>query len=185
MIHRTYIVKLSSEDIRGFLGLDIVVAVPGTRLLPVADPGSYGAGNVTAPPAGWVAANGPDAAYYEIRGRALRLEQVAGQAGFTPRLNLGFHLSVTALNDAAGNAGQFGGVNQVPYVTLSESLAPPPGANAAIWGAYVNPLPDPAYGPVIRLWNAISLHSEASPIYLVDFRIAENKDEDFNTLGHA
>lgn len=185
MIHRTYVVRLppANRDM-AYLPCDIVLAVPGSYAAPVADAATYVGATVTAPPAGWVAACGA-AAYYELRGRALRLEQVVGQAGFTPRTRLGFHLSILTLQEPAGGARQFTNYDQVPFASLSASLSLPPGSSAAIWGSYANVFTDPSYGPVIRIWNQAELHSEADPIYLVNFQIAENKDEDFETLGHA
>lgn len=184
MIHRTYIVGLNPM-LQGLLPLDIVVAVPGSRSAPVLDGVTIWAGQpYTPPPAGWIAACGASW-YYEMRGRALRLEALAGAANFVPRFNLGVHISVCALQAADGSASAN---NLLPEITPSASLAPAPlaAANAALGAAYVNALADPSYGPVIRVWNDSGLHTEAqSMIFMVNLQIAENKDEDFNTLGHA
>lgn len=185
MIRRTYIVGLNPL-LQGFPNLDIVVAVPGARTAPVLDPVTWAGQPFTPPPANWAAACGANW-YYEQRGRALRLEAVAGAAGFVPRFNLGVHLSIVALQAADGSADDN---NLLPTLTPSASLMPAPlaAANAALGAAYVNALADPSYGPIIRIWNDAALfegREAQAMIYMVNLRISENKDEDFNTLGHA
>jgi len=191
MIHRTYIVGLSPgiavQQGTAYPNLDIAVKVPGSRAAPVLDPIAWPAVSpYTPPPTGWAGGaviNG-SGWYYEIRGRALRIEALAGAAAFTPRTNLGFHLSICALqdvNDVATNG------NLLPTLSLSASLALPPVANTNLNATYAVAFPDPSYGAVIRVHNVADLHlAEAvDPIYLVNFMLAENKDEDFSTLGHA
>ena len=189
MIHRTYICRLR-PFIDGFPNLDIMMNVPGSRAAPVLNPTHYPAGTpYTAASAAWAAKNGANW-YYEVRGRALRIEKLAGTAGFTPRTNLGHHLSIIALQDLAAT-GDNG--NLLPNVTLSESLAPAPAISANLvpdvpGSTYALPLPDPAYGPVIRIWNTPKLSPEQDKnwmLYQVDLQIAENKDDDFTTLGRA
>jgi hypothetical protein len=151
----------------------------------VLDIGNYPVGTpYTAPPAGWGAANGANW-YYEVRGRALRIEKVAGVAGFTPRTNLGYHLSIVALQDHTASGDNH---NLLPYLGLSASLAPAPAISPNLVGiaAYNVALPDPAYGPVIRVYNSTEFAPRGDwMLYQVDLQIAENKDEDFSTLGHA
>ena len=186
MIHRTYICRLAPL-LYGLPDLDIAVLTPGSRAAPVLNPILFPTVTAfTTPPTGWSAANGANW-YYEVRGRPLRFEQFAGAAGFTPRTNLGWHLSIVALQDSNGD-GDNG--NLLPPLTLSASLAPAPAVSVdlAPGAAYHVALPDPGYGPVIRVWNS----SEFVPgergewmLYQVDFRIAEIKDEDFCSSGHA
>jgi hypothetical protein len=188
MIHRTYICRLAPL-IQAFPNLDIVVGAPGSRAAPVLNAALYPPGTpATTPPTGWVSTNGANW-YYEVRGRALRLEQTVGVSGFTPRTNLSYHLSILALqaSDGSGNSN-----NLLPALSLSASLAPAPVVNSLLAPAtaYNVALPDPAYGPIIRVWSASTLfpsgeHGGQLMIYQIDFRIAENKDEDFSTLGHA
>lgn len=181
MILRTYVVKTPDTDPY----IDICVAAPmGTQAKPVANPLVYGANNVTSPPAGWVQAPGlgnSSGAYYEIRGRSLRLEARAGQVGFTPRANLGFHLIVTPY-----------GEQTVPSTTaLTNGVQLSASLLAALGGDAGGVIPvatfaDPSYGPVIRLFTLTFVNSRlGNPLCLVHFGIAENKDEDFSTLGHA
>ena len=203
MIHRTYVVYLPStgpyfqvaakesasepllrlQNPPSGAALDIVMQVPGSRAAPVFDPAVYvGVTPNTVPPAGWNGL-GTTGWYYEVRSRALRTERLSGTTGFTPRTNLGFHLSITALQEPTGIASNG---NLLPMLELSESLAPTPLANASLLPvAYATALPDPSYGPVIRVYNAVSFYQRNDILYLVNFSIAENKDEDFNTLGHA
>jgi hypothetical protein len=191
MIHRTYIVGLSTgvgtQQGDAYPNLDIAVRVPGSRAAPVLDPVLLPAVTpYTPPPNGWAGGaiiNGYGW-YYEIRSRALRFEALAGAAGFTPRTNLGFHLSICGLQDF-GDLALNG--NLLPTLSLSASLAPPIVANTNLSTAYAVAFPDPSYGPVIRVHNLLSLHVAETPnsVYLVNFMLAENKDEDFSTLGHA
>lgn len=181
MILRTYVVKTPDTDPY----IDICVAAPmGTQAKPVANPGLYAPGAVTSPPAGWVQPPGvgnSSGAYYELRGRSLRLEARAGQQGFTPRANLGFHLIVTPYGEQTVPPT----TNFNNGVQLSASLL------AALGGDAGGVIPaatfaDPSYGPVIRLFTLVSINSRlGNPLCLVHFGIAENKDEDFQTLGHA
>jgi hypothetical protein len=190
MIHRAYVVQLDQGNGQSYPPCDIIVSLPGTPAAPVTNPAVFPPGTPLTPaPSAWVAActqaHAVTAVYYEIRGRALRIEKTFGQAGFVPRTNLGFHLSVCTLSAASG--GQFNAANSLPMLSLSASLAVGPGAAAVFSGGsgYGPALADPSYGPVIRVWNSSILHSEADPIFLVNLAIAENKDEDFQALGHA
>jgi hypothetical protein len=191
MIHRTYIAALAPDQGGQipFPNLDIAVLVPGTRLAPVADASLFPPGTaITPPPSGWVAANS-GGAYFELRGRAIPFEKFAGVSGFTPRTNLAYHLSICALQEPGGTAMQIApGLYVPPPLSLSASLAAPPSGNAAVFGTFADPFPDPGYGPVIRVWNSMFLHSgdpeNPDPLYLINFMIAENKDEDFSVVGH-
>jgi hypothetical protein len=176
MINRTYIVKTPSTRATF---VDICVrATMGTRLAPVADPATYV--HATPAPSGWAAACG-DAAYYEIRGRTLRLEHLFAEGavgGFTPRVALGFNLSVVPYGVTAGVTSAVSGVQ------LSQSLLAAVGGDVDTAIAAAN-LADPAYGPVIRL--SIPLVGYGNPqvaaLYVVSFSVAERKDDDYDNLG--
>jgi hypothetical protein len=183
MISRTYFAKLASgQRIGGYLDI-CVQHTMGTRLAPVADPATFL--GVTAPPAGWVAANG-NSAYYEVRGRTLRIEHLFGEgaaAGFVQRANLGFRLSVVpygnwqaqvALNFALGG------------IALSQSLLAAVGGDTSPAIA-ANNLADPVYGtaqPVIRIYAPMSDQAYVETgLLLINLDIAERKDEDFSNIG--
>lgn len=170
-----------AAPVPAFPPLDIVVALPGSMAAPVADIAQYPGQSVTPPPAGWAAVN-LNGFYYELRGRALRLEQIVGQAGFTPRTRLGFHVSVTPWTDTSDPIAVYGAL--MPPVILSNSLSNA-GANAL--GGDARTLVDPAYGPVIRIGNGAALHpgDMSTPLWIVNLQISENKDEDWAPLGHA
>jgi len=180
MIHRQYVCKLAT-DRQSFPDLDIIASLPGSYAAPVGLAINFAPGTpLTAPPAGWAGGAGW---YYEIRARALRIENRAGSAAFTPRMRLGSYLAIVPLADStAGNT--FTGL--LPGVALSASLAPNPISNALL-GNEIGAFADPAYGPVIRLRNLAGLYgAEAeSAYYLVSLGLAENKDEDWANLGHA
>lgn len=179
MIRRTYVVSLPNSQRTTPHFVDICVrSGMGTRLLPVANPITYGA-NVTAPPAGWVAACG-DAAYYEIRGRVLPIERLFGvgaAGGFTERTRLGFKLVVTPYSDWGAAAGYSPASAQ-----LSQTLWAAVGGD--IGGAVpATNLADPVYGPVIRVFTPqIGETLINSMLLLIHFDIAQQKDEDL-TLG--
>jgi hypothetical protein len=173
-----------SREQNNYPPLDIVVAVPGLPSAPVADATLYPPGSViTTPPAGWAAAN-LNGAYYEIRGRSLRLEQVVGQTGFAPRTRLGFHLSIAPWADGVVESvgADYGGL--IPSIILSNSLSQV-GINSLTLGSGAA-LVDPAYGPVIRINNDVLLHpgDRITPLWIVNLQIQETKDEDFTGSGH-
>lgn len=184
MIHRTYFAflpSLSPTPPTGAL-LDIAVRVPGTYAAPVLDPTIYPGVPATTPPASWNGL-GTTGWYYEMRSRALRIEALAGATGFTPRTRLGVHLSICALSDPAAGASNG---NLVPLLGASASLAPPVVASAGLNALYAVALPDPSYGPVIRIYNSQDLTLSApGAVYMINLQISENKDDDYNTLGHA
>jgi hypothetical protein len=183
MINRTYVVTFPASQRTQVGSVDICVhASMGTRLLPVADPATYGAGNVTPPPAGWVAANG-GAAYYELRGRTLNFEHLfaAGAAGgFTQRCNLGFTLALTPYGDWSQWFGY-----SFPSARLSQSLLAHVGGDTG--GAIpASDLADPVYGvaqPVIRIYTPEAQAGFAAGTMLVHLQIMERKDEDFSPVG--
>lgn len=145
MIARTYYVTMPAAVGEAAPGdIDIVLELPGTQANPV---------DSTNAPAGWV---GDTGSYYEIRGRVVRLPVVVGDAGFVPRLNLGWSISVATYND----------VGAAPAYALSASLQA--SLNAA-------PLADPAYGPVLRLIGRVDT---AELQVVVNLLIMEAKDED-------
>jgi hypothetical protein len=174
MINRTYIVKTPSARA---LFTDICLRSPmGTRLAPVADTATYPGS--TPPPAGWVAAC-DDGAYYEVRGRPLRFEHLFAEGavgGFTSRFNLGFHLSIVPYGVSAGVASAITGV--LP----SQSLLAAVGGDVDGAIAASN-LADPAYGPVIRVYNPTFSQGQVSALYVVSLSIAERKDDDFSNIG--
>jgi len=177
MINRTYFVSLPTTQRTIPAFVDICVHAPmGTRTLPVANPVTYGAGNVTTPPVGWTAACG-DAGYYELRGRTLPFEHLfaAGAAGgFTQRLNLGFVLSVSLY----GNWQL-----PTPTVQLSQSLLAAVGGDTGGVIPATN-LADPVYGvaqPVIRVYSPTN--ALQGLLTVINFSIAERKDEDFSGVG--
>ena len=183
MINRTYIVSFPTTQRVQAAYVDICVrATMGTRVLPVANPVTYGAGNVTAPPPGWAAACG-DAAYYELRGRTLAFERLfaAGAAGgFTQRANLGFHLSVVPYGASWASID----VSAIPPL-FSQSLLAAVGGDAGGAVPATN-LADPVYGiaqPVIRVFTPVAGESAAAGVVLVTLGIAERKDEDFSPVG--
>lgn len=185
MIHRTYVVNFPSTQRIQAAFIDICVrATMGTRPLPIADPAVYGAGNVTAPPAGWVAACG-GTAYYELRGRTISFERLfaAGAAGgFTERAHLGFHLSLTPYGSAWDALVGY----TKPHAQLSQSLLAAVGGDTG--GAIpATNLADPVYGiaqPVIRVFTPLIPQGLSGVgVMLVHFSIAERKDEDFSPAG--
>lgn len=177
MINRTYVVSLPTTQRTIPPFVDICVrATMGTRTLPVANPVTYGAANVTPPPLNWTVACG-DAAYYELRGRVLPLEHLfaAGVAGgFTQKLNLGFILSVTLY----GNWQL-----PTPTVQFSQSLLAAVGGDTGGAVPATN-LADPVYGvaqPVIRVYSPTN--ALQGLVTIINFSVAERKDEDFSQVG--
>lgn len=183
MLHRTYIVQIAGVREQGsVVPCDIMVEdLVGSQLLPVASAAFYGAPNVTPAPVAWVNACG-DNAYYEIRGRKLRLEHrtaAGAAAGFVPRFNLGWRLSVYPLASAHGDAANL----LLPIVSLSASLINTPGdANVITEPAA---FPDPTYGPCIRVnANSSAIGVSTAPrLYAVHLGVNERKDEDFCHIG--
>ena len=172
-----------------------MMGIPGSYAAPVANPAVFPGLAITVPPADWITTCGTPApaldtsVYYEIRGRSVPMGPVSGQTGFVPRMRLGGYLSIVALQNANGSAFQANTIAQIPYASVSASLAPPVGPNGLIWNDFSIAFPDPSYGPVLRIWNQASLHgaferSDFSPLYLVSVGLAETKDEDFETSGH-
>lgn len=157
---RTYFVRMPTVAAT-MPFLDILVQGPvGSAAAPV------GAG--TAPPAGWqvfgaVTGNGQ---FFEWRSKTLRLEQLAllpnGQPNpaFVPRLRLGWQIGLERL-DAECNA--------LPRVIYSQSLL---GALPAAYSSGV--IPDPTYGPVIRLVNNSEIEGAVLVAHLA---VAEQRDE--------
>jgi hypothetical protein len=184
MIKRIYIVSFPGTQRTTPNYVDICVrATMGTRALPIANPVTYGAANVTAPPANWAAACG-DAAYYELRGRTLSIEHLfaAGAAGgFSERARLGFDLIVTPYGDWSSVQGL-----SPPSAQLSQSLLAAVGGD--VGGAVpATNLADPTYGVVQSVIRIFTPRVGQTPILgklvLVHFNIAERKDEDFSSVG--
>lgn len=188
MINRGYVVMLDVTSrqlvISPGSALDIIVGLPGSATAPVAIDALYPNMGATPAPAGW---NGGYGAYYEVRGRSIPIEKIAGQAGFVSRFRLGMRLSIVALQNVQGSGNCS---NLLPMLSLSASLAPAPGAgNPAIFPAdYATTFADPSYGPVIRIDNSLLLEpgSIGGPaLYYVSLGIAEAKDEDFTPFGRG
>ena len=151
MIARTYYVVMPTSG--GNVALDIIVeGFPGSQDDPI---------DIGNAPAGW---NGGNGSYYEIRSRPIRLPVQVGDAGFVPRLNLGWLISVTPIGTAAALA--------LPGVQLSESLQA--SLNAT-------PLADPSYGPVIRLAGTSA--AVGGMALTVQLLIMGAKDEDRTDSG--
>lgn len=163
MIHREYIVKMPTTA--PTTPLDIIVqGYPGSQDAPISV-----AGGTT--PVGW---SGSDGAYYELRGRPLRLPVLAaaGQmGGFVPRLNLGFTLSILPVKTAI--------VTDIPGVQLSQTLDSLASTDI---GPTINipVLADPAYGPVIRLTGGAAT---AGTYWILHLLVMEAKDEDRSATG--
>lgn len=183
MINRTYVMSVPGAQRTQPNFVDICVqATMGTRLLPVADPVTFGAANVTTPPPGWVVACGA-AAYYEVRGRTLRLEHLFGEgiaAGFTQRANLGFKLTVTPYGSHLTATGPVGGA------ILSQSLLAHAGGDGGT-AIQTTDLADPVYGiaqPVIRVYVPKTQGTATDTgLFLVSLDIAERKDDDYDNIG--
>ena len=185
MINRTYIVSLPAAQRVAAAFVDICVqATMGTRLLPVANPATYGAANVTTPPTGWTAVCG-DAAYYELRGRTLPFEHLfaAGAAGgFTQKCNLGFKLVVTPYGDWHTLLGF-----SPPSAQLSQSLLSAVGGDAGGAVPATN-LADPVYGvaqPVVRVYAPQDVEPAPATglLMVVHLEVNERQEEDFSPVG--
>lgn len=147
MLSRLYVVQMPSEV--STAPLDILVqSAPGSQ----DDPALPG-----------------DGAYYEWRGRPLRLESLAADGaagGFVPRLRLGFEVTVTRYAQ--------GLVTDLPGVQLSESLVGDISTTDA--GPSINfpVLPDPNGEPVIRL---IGDDATSAGVFLVSLQCPEAKED--------
>lgn len=154
--HRTYIVLTPAA---ATAAIDICVQGPvGTKSAPV----SAAVGG-TSPPAGW---NGGAGAYYEWRGRTLRLETLAGATAFAPRARLGFHVSIAPIAAAVRSF--------VPGIQLSQSLVQNLDGGSIIAAPDIA---DPSYGPVIRLTNSADVENM---VWVVNFSIFEPSDDAFD-----
>lgn len=149
MISRTYVVQMPDGEGEAS-PLDILVLNdPGT----VDDPALGASGG----------------AYYELRGRPLRIPVLAaaGQAnGFVPRLTLGFSIAVTPISTAA--------VAAFPGVQLSASLIDLASTDSGPTIA-VPAFPDPAGQPAIRLTGSAGT---AGLVFTVCLLVSEATDED-------
>lgn len=159
---RTYLVKMPSVSGTSPY-LDILPNGPvGTPALPVKKTGG------TTPPNGWQPFAGDDGAFYEIRSRVIRFETFSGDDGFVPRARLGWLITVNCVDGGDCNIG--------PVTQMSRSLVGTP-PNADFAGITFD---DPAYGPVIRLFN--SPDTEGG-LYSVNLELEEAKDEDRTPFG--
>lgn len=161
---RTYLVKMPSVSGTSPY-FDILPNGPvGTPDAPVRKTPAGG----TTPPNGWQPFTSDDGQFYEIRGRVIRFETVEGDDGFVPRARLGWIVAVNCIDGGDCNIG--------PVVQMSRSLigTPPDAAFASIT------FDDPAYGPVIRLFN--SPDTEGG-LYSVNLELEEARDEDRTPFG--
>lgn len=166
MIQRTYHCLLSNDLDAPYYDLDILVCGPvGTKALPVKATGG------TTPPAGWAAACG-SGAFYEFRSRTLRVEPRSGAAGFSPRFNLGWNCSIYPYGNSDSGNGALD-TNKVPVIVFSQSLTG--SLLSTAMGSGMSLLPDPSYGPVIRLGNGADL---AGGQFIVHLNIFDAREED-------
>lgn len=159
MISRTYVVKMPTSS--PATPVDILVQnAPGSQSAPV------------------VAAT--DGAYYEWRGRPLRIPVLSGgsppstaaiAAGFVPRFRLGFTVSIVRIAAAI--------VTDLPGAQLSSSLAALSSTDSGPTIS-VTSFPDPAGGPAIRL---IGGTGTAGGVFQVTLECPEAKDEDREGTG--
>jgi hypothetical protein len=159
MISRLYVVEMPTESPANPLDI-LVESLPGSKDAP-ALPG--------------------DGSYYEWRGRPLRVPVHSGgspataaaiAAGFTPRLRLGFHVTITPYVGALAV--------DIPGVQLSVSLAGDLSSTDAGPSMPIPALADPAGEPVIRLTGGVTT---AGLFYLVALMCPEGKDEDRSSEG--
>ncbi len=148
MITRTYVVQMPGSE-TPTAPVDILVqSAPGTTNAPVISGGT--------------------GAYYEVRGRPLRIPVLAAQgqgAGFVPRLTLGLAVSLVPLSTAANGP-------DLPGVQLSASLA----SLASLDGTIAIPaFADPGGQPAIRLTGSANTEGH---FYLLTLQVPEGKDED-------
>lgn len=168
MISRTYIGRMSNVEATS---LDIAVQnFPGTQAAPIA-----GGTNKAAVPS---AATG---AYYELRGRPIRFEQLALVGGaanpaFVRRARLGWRISTYIYGTTS--------TLLMPSTVLSASIVNSLDSTEA-GGPIIatSALPDPVYGPTIRLVNSAALAAFGAAIVVVHFDILEPKDEDRDPNG--
>lgn len=155
MINRTYLVKMPTSV--STTPVDIAVqSSPGTSTTPIT--------------------TATDAVYYELRGRALRFEQLkltstgAANSSWMPRARLG----VLAQVQSFGNAAQ---QTEVPDLQLSASFA-----TWAATGIAIPALADStSLGPILRL---IGGAGTAGKFYMVNLIVFEAKDEDRSPTGN-
>jgi hypothetical protein len=147
MLSRLYVVQMPEEV--PTTPLDILVeSAPGSKDAP-ALPG--------------------DGAYYEWRGRPLRLETLAADGvsgGFVPRLRLGFAVTITPYRQ--------GVVTGVPGTQLSASLVGDVSTTDGGPSINVPALPDPNGEPAIRLSGDVTT---AGAVYLVTLLCPEAKED--------
>jgi hypothetical protein len=154
MITRTYVVKMPEE-----------VATTPLYILVTDDPGSQDAPVVA----------GTDGAYYEIRGRPLRIPVLASEGpseGFVPRCRLGFLVSVTAFNTSSPVV--------MPRAQLSESLTQNLSSTDSGPTISVPTLADPSGSPAILMLGSTGTEGG---VYLVTLMCPEAKDEDRSNTG--
>lgn len=152
MINRQYIVKMPTSVATN--PIDILIQNnPGTQAAPVVA--------------------GTDGAYYEWRGRPLRIPNPSGTAGFVPRFRLGFIIGLVRISTAI--------VTDLPGVQLSASLASLSSTDAGPTIS-VPAFADPAGGPAIRL---IGGTNTAGGVFVLTLLVAQAKDDDRNPTGRG
>ncbi len=171
MINRVYFALMPSSA-GGNAFLDILPFGPvGSPSAPVVSGGT----GISAPPSGWVTANG-DGSFFEWRSRPIRFPILSGATGFVPRTRLGYRIAVSPIVSSGSTNGS------VPLVQLSASLVGPATAFATAYQSAQ--VADQSYGtgavPVIRLKNTSTTQGG---VFCVTFGIAEAKDEDRDPAG--
>lgn len=150
MIKRLYVVKMPTSV--PTTALDILVTNnPGTQSVPVVA--------------------GGDGAYYEWRGRPLRVPNPSGTTGFVPRFRLGFAVSIAGYGAAD--------VTDLPGFQLSASLASVSSTDAGPTIS-VPTFADPSGKPALRL---VGGGNTAGQVYLVTLLVMEPKDDDRDPNG--
>lgn len=153
MISRQYVVKMPNE-----------VATNTVDILVQNNPGSQSAPVVA----------GGDGAYYEWRGRPLRIPNPSTTAAsYVQRFRLGFIVAITPISTAI--------VTDLPGVQFSASLAKLSSTDAGPTIS-VPAFADPAGGPAIRLTGDTGT---AGKVFVVSVSLPEPKDEDRNPTGQG
>lgn len=134
--------------------MDIMPFGPvGTQAVPMSETN-------TLAPAAWASAVA-DGKFFEIRGRALPPQAYFGATGFAPTFRLGWNLTIQAVTT--------GSTRLVPIHRFSNTLI-----SGVLGNTVMTTLADPAYGPVIRLFNHADLQSSW---FIMHLNIFDQHDE--------
>lgn len=152
MISRQYVVKMPNEVPTN--PIDILVQNnPGTQAAPVVA--------------------GGDGAYYEWRGRPLRVPNPSSSASYVQRFRLGFSATLTPISTSI--------VTDLPGVQFSASLAKLSSTDSGPTIS-VPTFADPAGGPAIRLTGDTGTGGK---VFVLSLTLPEAKDEDRNPTGRG